>query len=623
MESTMTRDMLPADLLRLLYPFSLLSTERLDEIRVSSRILHVPERETPILDPSTVGVVFSGRFILLHQDVPCEHLLIGDVLGFAAVLDPELPRLEIQAVENAGLLMFPLDLFMQMLRDEDRVHAHFTTRADRLAFHIENAKLQQQNIDTGPYLRLAVGSLSLPEPLCVPATICAVEAAKCMSAGGVAACLIGEPGSIRGILTERDVASLAARGGQALDAAKVVDIMTPGLITVGKEELVFEAFSKMVHRGIRRLVVIDAAGNPVGLLQERDMLLARGENPLHLARRIADARTPHDLSKAAAALRNIVLRCAAEGIGVEHVGRLVADMNDHILVRTAGLVIEEMGQAPATFSLMVLGSEGRKEQFLATDQDNALVFADNAGPDSEDFFARFARRFSDMLTEIGFPRCPHKVMVDNPSWRFSLTGWKDQVDAMVFAADASAVLRLAMLADARHIFGNPGLCDMLRTHLQRRIASSPVLLKYLSREAMRFDPPIGFFRNLVVERSGPAKGCMDIKKGAIFPITQGLKTLALEYGVTETGSMERLHGLCQAGVFSSSMASSIRESYDFLQSLRLKAQAQKVRAKEAADSYVCPEHMPPMERERLKDCLRIVIDFQSFLHTKYGLHLIS
>jgi CBS domain-containing protein len=477
-----------------------------------------------------------------------------------------------------------------------------------------------EELEADPFLRLAVNDITLDEPVFLASGASAVEAARLLRSRGVSACLVGEAGQVDGIVTEKDLVAQAERGG--LDVP-VAGIMTTGLITVRGEELVFEAFTKMVRHGIRRLVVVDGQDRPVGLLQERDMLSARRENPVHLSGEIAVARDEKDLTRCFERLRVMVLRCAAEKIGVEQVGRLVADINDQILSRAVELVVDELGSPPCTFSLMALGSEGRREQFLATDQDNALVFADTGSVADVDYFGRFGPRLIFLLTTIGFPSCRRKVMVDNPFWRRSLAAWREGVNTMIRVVDADAVLCLTQLADARHVHGDPRLCERLREHIHRQVRDTPVLLKYMAREALRFTPPMGFFRNLVVEKSGPAKGCLDLKKGGVFPLTQGLKTLALEHGLSETGSMARLHGLRREGVFSETMAEDLRDAYDFLQGLRLRAQASRVRAGEIPDNLVRPDLLPTLERERLKDAFRVVLDFQSFLHTKYGLHLIS
>ncbi len=604
------------DFLRKVYPFSLLSAETLEELLPAVRVRQLPAREM-FVEP-VAGVVLRGSVQLTSQGVHFERLIEGDVFGFESVVPGRLPFLEVRAEEDTSFLAIGLEAFRAMLDRETALKSFFVRKCERLAMLLDASRLRAAELETDPFLRLAVRSIALDDPVYVPASMSASEAARIMREQGVSACLVGDAAQVAGILTEKDVLAQAARG--TLDV-RVSEMMTAGLITVRGEELVFEAFSTMIRHGIRRLVVVDENDKPRGLLQERDMLSARGENPLHLSGEIASARSFAALTLCFERLRAMVLRSAAERIDAEKVGRFVAHIHDRILVRVAELVMEDLGREPFEFSLMVLGSEGRREQFLATDQDNALVFSDE-GEDG-DYFAAFGRRFVRALIEMGFPPCPHGVMIENALWRQPFSAWRDSIDAMMRVVDADAVLRLTQLADARHILGSPLLCERLREHLFRQVRDTPVLLKYMAREALRFAPPMGFFHNLVVERSGPAKGCLDLKKGGIFPLTQGIKALALEHGLQETGSMERLLGLRREGVFSEAMAANIHDAFDFFQSLRLRVQAAGVRARQAPDNLVRVDLLAALERERLKDCFGVVIDFQSFLHTKFGLHLIS
>lgn len=606
------------EFLRATYPFSLASAAGLEGFSRQARIGHLPAREN--LGQQVVGVIISGVVHVQTQGALCDRLIDGGVFGVEFLLDERLPALEIRAEEDCSFVALPSESFMPLLDGEEAVRAHFLRRCERLQVLLDAARGRGPEMETDPFLRLAVGDVPLGEPVVLAPTASAIEAARLMRAHGVSACLVGEGVHVVGIVTEKDLVAQAERGGLDVPVEK---IMTTGLITVRRDEVVFEAFLKMVRHGIRRLVVVDGQERPTGLLQERDMLAARRENPLRLSGEVATARGAADLARCFDRLRVMVLRCAAEKIGVEQVGRLVADISDQILSRAVELVTGELGSPPRDFSLMALGSEGRREQFLATDQDNALVFADGGSAADADYFSRFGTQLTSRLTAICFPTCRCKVMVDNPFWRRSLSAWLEGVNTMLRVVDADAVLCLTQLADARHVHGDRRLCERLREHIQRQVRDTPVLLKYMAREALRFTPPMGFFRNLVVERSGPARGCLDLKKGGVFPLTQGLKTLALEHGLPGTGSMERLQGLRREGVFSETMAADLRDAYDFLQSLRLRAQTVRVRAGEIPDNLLRPDLLSTLERERLKDVFRVVIDFQSFLRTKYGLHLIS
>lgn len=605
------------DFLRRVHPFSVMAEGSLDRLAGGAGVRHLPAWEA--LPGPVAGVVLRGVLRLEAGGAVVEKCFEGEFFDHGAMSEERFDGLEVRAEEDASILVLHPEALRAVLEVENGPRELLARKAERLGGMLEAVRPRGAGAGVDPFLRLEVGSIPLAPPVFIPADMAAAEAARTMTARGVSACLVGAPDGVAGILTERDIVAQAAQGNLEVPAVRM---MTAGLITVRREDLVFEAFSTMVRNGIRRLVVVDGHGRPIGLLQERDMLSARGENPVSLAGDVAAARSIQDLERCTRRLRGVVLRCAAERIGGVNVGRLVAHINDGLLGRAAVLVEDELGRPPCGYALMVLGSEGRREQLLATDQDNALVFAES-DPASEAYFEAFGSRFTQILAEAGFPPCPHGVTVANPLWRQSAAAWRDGVNAMMRVVDADAVLRLTQLADARRVHGSARLCDGLRAHVFRQVRDTPVMLKYMAREALRFPPPMGFFHNLVVERSGPAKGCLNVKKGGVFPLTQGLKTLALEHGLRETGTMERLHALRRDGVFSEALAADIQDAFSFFQDLRLGVQAAAVRAGRNPDNNVRPDLLTSPEREKLKNCFRVVIDFQSFLHTKYGLHLIS
>jgi CBS domain-containing protein len=295
----------------------------------------------------------------------------------------------------------------------------------------------------------------------------------------------------------------------------------------------------MVRRGIRRLVAVDETGTPTGVIEEGDLLSSRGENPVQLSAAISRAEDVPTLAGLFEHIRRMALRGVDEDIPAENLGRLVSELHDRIMARLAELVAPEPGRPSGTFCLAVLGSEGRKEQFLATDQDNALIISDASGAQGEASFAAFAGQYIQALLGIGFPACPNRVMIDNPAWRMTLSKWMDNVDEMIQSADGPSILTLSLLTDARAV---------AETRLFAPSSANTCTSGSRRPPGTQIHGPGGpalhtahrFFNNLVVERSGPDKGWLDVKKGGIFPVTQGLRTLALEHGLTVTETSGRL-----------------------------------------------------------------------------------
>jgi len=467
----------------------------------------------------------------------------------------------------------------------------------------------------------------------VDSTASVAEAARVMAKAQATAAMVRSGdvsgGAVLGILTERDVLAKVVARGKDPETLPVTEVMTPGLVTAGPEELLIEAFSRMVHHGIRRLVLLDEKGSHAGVLGERDMLSARGESPLALASEIAGATAPEELGRTFERLHRMAGRSVAEGITSDAVGRLISEMHDRILCRAWEMVLAELGPAPAPHAVLVLGSQGRREQFLATDQDLALVYdpPGGSGPEVAAWFEVLGERLTQVLLDVGFPPCKNRIMMNNPDWRKSLDGWLDLFDNIAERPDAEGILKASLLCDMRPVqvqgAGNSGLNVRLREAMTKRLRKSSVLLKFMAREAVRFSPPLGLFGSFSLKKDGEGRGALDIKRGGIFPITQGVKTLALDHGLAETGTCARLRLLHRSEALSVPLAEGLCDAYDFLQTLRMRTQAAHLRQGKALDNDIRPDSLGAMERERLRAAFKLTAEFQSLLFEKYGLRMLG
>lgn len=493
-----------------------------------------------------------------------------------------------------------------------------------------------------PFLRLRAGDVPCPAPVFVDESATVAQAARAMSRAGATAALVRRAVAtggqeVLGILTERDVLSKVVAQDRDAASLSVAEVMTPRLVTVGADELLIEAFSRMVHAGIRRLVLVDGAGAPAGILGERDMLAARGESPLALARDIALAGDREELARCFVRLHAVAAQSVAEGIGSQAVGRLISEMHDRILERAwlwaVGEVENRHGPAPAPHVILALGSQGRREQYLATDQDLALAYDGAPGDRSaEVWFEALGERLTDLVLSIGFPPCPKRIMLDNPDWRESLNGWLDELDRIADRPDGDGVVRASLLVDMRPVAGDLELGRRLRAAALARLRQSAMLLKFMAREAVRFSPPLasgigsmfgGSICGLAMAKDGPKKGTLDVKRGGVFPLTLGAKVLAVSHGVEDAGTDGRLRALGAAGVLSTGLAQGLRDAHGLLQTLRMRHQAGLLRQGREPDNDLCAEALGALECARLRDCFKLVAQFQELLFENFGLRLLG
>lgn len=494
-----------------------------------------------------------------------------------------------------------------------------------------------------PFLRLTAADVPCAAPVFVQADDSVAEAARAMARAGATAALVRPAGhgpgtpappELLGILTERDVLARVVAAGLDPAATTAAQVMTPRLITVRPGEPLIEAFSLMLRRGVRRLVLLDASGAVGGILGEGDMLAARGESPLALAAEINAAADQAALARAFSRLSRLAARSVAEGIDARAVGRLISHMHDRIMTQAWGLALGEteaaLGPAPARHAVCVLGSQARREQYLATDQDLALAWerlaqdAERAGA----WFGELGARLTRLLSAVGFPPCPKRIMADNPAWRRSSDAWLDLADAIAARPEGEGVVTASLLADLRPLDApamahgaccRPELGLELRQELDRRFRGSALLLKCMAREAVRFSPPLGLFRGFSPDRDGR----LDLKRGGVFPVTQGAKALGLLHALEETGTLERLEALGRAGALSRPLAQGLCEGCALLQTLRMRAQARALASGETPDNAIRPEDLGRLEAERLRAAFKLVAELQELLSAAFALHLMA
>jgi len=615
-----------ADFLAGIYPLSGLPGKDLQEAGSRSGQKEVASGEMIPLDHKDHDCLYlikDGVMQILSDNEVVNTLVAGEFFGYESFYF--LPPLGQSAVaaQDATLCVISGDDFRQLL-DHDRVNLFFQQKAEIFRSRIQDIQHRRSVSGMDPYMCLTLQDVAVKTPVTVQTDTTVSLAAGIMLQEGSAACLVRQESKFLGIITEQDILKKVVARDLDPKAVTAGKIMSSPLITVGSQELLFQAFSRMVARGVRRLVVQDSGTDPRGIIEERDLLSVKGENPVYLSREISRAGDLTELKNVFQQVRNMVLRSVAEGVGVFQIGRLISDMHHQIQVRVHDLILAEMKEpAPASFCILALGSEGRREQYLATDQDNALIYSEASGKAQMSYLDEFSARFIRALLDLGFPPCPHEVMLNNPKWRMSIDQALDLVDDMAQSADLESIIVTSLLLDMRHVAGDGQLSGMLKSYLFKRIRRSALMLKYMANEAVRFKPPLGFFNKLVVEKSGRNKGRLDIKKGGVFPLTHGIRVLAVEHAVLETSTEERISRLHEQGVFSTGFSAGLRQSLEFLQTLRVRTQAQQIKSRAAPDNFISPDRLSVMERDRLKDCFKVVMEFQSLLNNKYSLRLLT
>jgi len=256
---------------------------------------------------------------------------------------------------------------------------------------------------------------------------------------------------------------------------------------------------------------------------------------------------------------------------------------------------------------MVLGSEGRSEQILKTDQDNALVLGEGV---SDEEVADHARALSEGLIALGYPPCPGNVMVTNPEWRGTVSQWEAHIERLVRSTAPESQLDTAILIDAQPVAGDPTLFHPLREALSR-LGRDQIWLHHFVRPAIEFHTP------LTLRNPFGRDPAVDIKRGGIFPVVHGLRVLSVEAGLSVTNSFERAIQLGEKGVLSSQLAADVQQALAVMLRLRLGQQLETAQEGVVPDNRIHLGRLRRLDRDLLRDALRVVKEFQDFLGSHY------
>jgi CBS domain-containing protein len=440
------------------------------------------------------------------------------------------------------------------------------------------------------------------------------QAATLMSRRKVSSIFIqNDKGQHIGIVTDTDLRNRVI--AQGLDITiPISTIMSSPLSTIAEQLSVFEAMLVMMQKGLKHLAVLDSKGNVIGTITSRDLLAAQGQSPLFIVREIASSLSREELSAQQSRIPGLVQNLIGSGAKAENVTRLIATVSDAILHRLLEIALEEKGPPPVPFVFMIMGSEGRREQTLKTDQDNAIIFQDIPEAKLKEvkgYFLDLGETVCTWLDEIGYDFCKGGVMAMNPTWCQPLSAWCQKFTDWIHTAEAEDLLHSSIFFDFRGGYGDFTLIDQLRRHLFDALGGWSGFFRHLTENALHFKPPLGFFRNFVVESKGKHRNSFDIKQ-AMLPVVDFARIHALKNGIAETNTVDRLYQLQKRGVLSEKDYTDISRSYSFMMQLRFVRQISAIIEENGKpDNYINPKKLSRIEQTMLKEIFKRVEDFQT------------
>lgn len=447
-------------------------------------------------------------------------------------------------------------------------------------------------------------------------------AAAIMARAKMSAILVRAPtGEPIGIVTDQDLRTRVLAEGRGGDLP-VSAIMSAPLIRIPARALLFEAARLMQETGVKHLVVTDEAGAALGVLTGTEILHAQRHAVALMLGEIQVAVTPEALRDSRAKLPVFVKALLESGARVETVTRIMTTVSDAIAVRLLALAEAELGPPPARYAFVALGSEAREEQTLATDQDNALIYADvppEGAAAALAYFLRLGEKVCQGLDLAGYRRCPGEVMASNPKWCQPLAQWRRYFAECVAAAKPQDLLDINVFFDFRCAAGDGEFIGHLRRHLHECLAGEGrhTFFFHLAQSTLQFRPPRGFFGNIQLEAKGDEPARFNVK-AAIIPLVNFARMYALQNAYPETNTLDRLRRLREQGKLVPSSHDELAQAYSVLMQMRLTHQAAQVQRSQPPDNFIDLQELTQLERSMLKKIFADIAVFQARLEVDFA-----
>lgn len=604
-------------------PFSFLTREQVQRVASAIQIEYFA-RGTDILEqggPTAdfLYIIRRGSVDLLRMSSESMEVVDtlgeGELFGFVTLIRGGPPILTTRAREEVLAYLLPKQMFHALRRDIPSF-AQFFARS--ISQRLERA-LQAHHAPADPFLfQTRLRDLGRRKPICIAPDATVADAARLMRDHNISCVVVDQ--SPPGIITDRDLRNRVL-AEERTATTLVKEVMSAPARTLPADSLVFEALLQMQEHAIHHLPIMEGS-RVVGVVTDTTIIRRKSQSPLFLPKLLQRAKTPEDLRHYNEQVTATVGALLDSGARSSDIGRMVAVAHDALVKRLLHDAEVVLGPPPCPYAWLVLGSEGRYEQTLRTDQDNALIYADDAPPEAAPYFEQLAGLIVEQLVDSGFPRCPGDVMASNPQWRQPVSVWQRYFADWINMPDEEALLRVSIFFDYRQVYGPLDAAAQLRPVIAQA-ANQRVFLGRLARAALRQPAPLGLFRQLIVERHGEQRDTIDLKMRGTSMIVDIARLFALEAGVSETNTLARLRAAPNHSSLSQQGAEELIAAFELMSLLRLRHQYAQIQRGEPPTNYVSLGELSALERRELKEAIRVTARVQTSIETTFQVALMA
>jgi CBS domain-containing protein len=446
--------------------------------------------------------------------------------------------------------------------------------------------------------------------------------AQTMASSKIGSMIIHENRKPIGIVTDKDLRSKIATGLYSIDVT-IDKIMSSPVITVADNLSIAEAQIMMLKHKVSHLCVTKDGTNDseiTGIITEHDIVVAQANNPGVLLKQSKRAQRSSDLKDVREKLADLIQHSLDKNVPINHITSIVGEINLAITKRAIELAIEKIGTPPpAQFAWMNMGSQGRKEQLLLTDQDNAIVFEDvpeEKYDTVKTYFLELAEKVTKTLNKVGYEYCPVEMMASNPLWCKSVTDWQHQFKGWINAPAEKGVLMSTIFFDYDFVYGNEDLVDAISNTIHEEAHDNQLFFAYLGADALKNPPPLGFFRQFLVESDGEHKDTFDLKGRALMPLIDAARILSLSRGIKNVANtISRYSKLAELEPQNAPIYEACADAFAEL----LKFRTEEGLKNENNGRYLNLSELSKLDKVKLKNDFQPINDIQEVIKNRFQL----
>jgi CBS domain-containing protein len=577
-------------------PFAGLGDDELAEVAAAATVRSYAAGAAALVEDGAPAqalyVVRTGAMELVHADQVVDVLEPGASFGHPSLLTELAPAFTVRAREPCTCLLLPRAAAMRVFASPDGARYLASSLRSRLVRtgHVSHAL---------PELSMTrLGALVDRPPVVVSPDATIADAATAMTEAHANAALVDAADGI-GIVTDADLRERVLASGRAAD--EPIRLAARPALTAPADRTASEALVDLLDAEERELCVLGPDGRVLGLLGIED--IAGGEHsPFALRRAITRAEDEDALvATVTAGLPRLLSSLLSAGLAPADVSRALAVQSDTATMRLIDFAFRRHGAAPVAWAWLALGSVARRELTLASDQDNALAYADEDGAEPDAFFARLAADVNAGLARCGLGEDAAEVLARDPRWRMSASRWRATFEECLEQPDRSHLVRAAVSFDFRLVGGGLDIVPPLAA-VVRDARRHPGFIARLARTATDWKPPLGFRGQISTDDDGR----IDLKIGGALPIANLARLHAFAAGITISGTVDRLVAAQETGQLDAETATALREAFETVSRIRLEHHAACLAGGRPADNRVDPHELPPLRRAGLREALRAV-----------------